>query len=160
VQPTFAADSGRLHLEARYNYEDYKTGSTWIGCKFSVGEELVLEFTPIAGVVFGATNGVAPGYKGSLSWWKLTLYSEAEYLFDFGKLSDSYFYNWSELTLAPVAWFRFGVVVQRTRVYHSAREIQRGLLLGVSYKALDLSAYVFNPDTPKPSVVLALALTF
>lgn len=27
VQPTFIADRDRLHLEARYSYEDRKTGS-------------------------------------------------------------------------------------------------------------------------------------
>ena len=38
------------------------------------------------GGVFGDTTGVAPGYKGSLSWWKLELYSEGEYVFDTGRL--------------------------------------------------------------------------
>ena len=36
------------------------------------------------GGVFGDTTGIAPGYKGSLSWWKLELYSEGEYVFDTG----------------------------------------------------------------------------
>jgi hypothetical protein len=27
------------------------------------------------GGVFGDTTGIAPGYKGSLNWWKLELYS-------------------------------------------------------------------------------------
>ena len=37
------------------------------------------------GGVFGDTTGIAPGYKGSLSWWKLELYSEGEYVFDAGE---------------------------------------------------------------------------
>ena len=36
VQPTFTADRGWLHLEARYNYESLETGSAWIGYNFSV----------------------------------------------------------------------------------------------------------------------------
>ena len=86
------------------------------------------------GGVFGDTTGIAPGYKGSLGWWKLELYSEGEYVFDTGSSSDSFFYNWSELTLAPVEWFRFGMVTQRTRVYKTDRDIQRGLLAGFSFK--------------------------
>ena len=35
VQPTFTADRGWLHLEARYNYEALDTGSAWIGYNFS-----------------------------------------------------------------------------------------------------------------------------
>ena len=31
AQPTLTADRGWLHLEARYNYEDRKTGSLWLG---------------------------------------------------------------------------------------------------------------------------------
>ena len=82
VQPTFTADRGWLHLEARYNYEALDTGSAWVGYNFSGGEKLAWEFTPMLGGVFGDITGVAPGYKGSLSWWKLELYSEGEYVFD------------------------------------------------------------------------------
>ena len=53
------------------------------------------------GGVFGNTTGVAPGYKGSLSWWKLELYSEGEYVIDAGARSGNFFYNWSELTSRP-----------------------------------------------------------
>ena len=102
VQPTVTADRGWLHLEARYNYEGLDTGSAWVGYNFSGGEKLAWEFTPMVGGVFGDTTGIAPGYKGTLSWWKLELYSEGEYVFDTDDSSENYFYNWSELTLAPV----------------------------------------------------------
>ncbi len=160
VQPTFTADRDWLHLEARYNYEAIDTGSAWVGYNFSGGETVTWELTPMLGAVFGATDGVAPGYKGSLGWKKLELYSEGEYVFDAGETSDSFFYNWSELTFAPVESFRFGMVTQRTRVYQTDREIQRGLLAGFSFKNLDLAGYVFNPDDDKPTFVLSIALTF
>lgn len=159
VQPTFTADRAWLHLEARYNYEDLETGSAWVGYNFSGGDKLAWEFTPMLGGVFGNTTGIAPGYKGSLGWWKLELYSEGEYVFDTDDTSDSFFYNWSELTLAPVDWFRFGLVTQRTRVYETDRDIQRGLLVGFSFKRVDLTAYVFNPDD-KPTWVFAIAFGF
>lgn len=160
VQPSFNADRGWLHLEARYNYEDLETGSAWVGYNFSGGQKLVWTFTPMLGGVFGNTTGIAPGYKGSLSWWKLELYSEGEYVFDTGDFSDSFFYNWSELSLAPVDWFRFGLVTQRTRVYETDRDVQRGLFAGFSFKKLDVTTYVFNPDESKPTVVMAAALNF
>jgi hypothetical protein len=110
--------------------------------------------------VFGDTTGIAPGYKGSLSWWKLELYSEGEYVFDTHDSSESFFYNWSELTLAPVEWFRFGLVTQRTRVYKTDRDIQRGLLAGVTFKHLSLTGYGLNPDEGKRTFVFAAGLTF
>jgi hypothetical protein len=160
VQPTITADHNWLHLEARYNYENLDTGSVWVGYNFSGGEKLAWEFTPMLGGVFGHTTGIAPGYHGSLTWWKLELYSEGEYVFDTGSTSDSFLYNWSELTLAPVEWFRFGMVTQRTRLYKTDREIQRGLLAAFSFKKVSLAGYVFNPDDDKPTFVLAAGLTF
>jgi hypothetical protein len=160
AQPTVSADRGWLHLEARYNYEALDTASTWAGYDLSGGGKLSWQVTPMVGGVFGDTSGVAPGYSGTLSWWKLQLYSEGEFLFDIGDSSQSYFYNWSELSLAPVDWFRFGLVTQRTHAYQSDRDVQRGLLVGLSYKALSFTTYVFNPDDSKPTIVLAVGLSF
>ena len=159
VQPTLTFDRKWLHVEARYNYESLDTGSVWLGYNFSGGEKLAWEFTPMLGGVFGETRGIAPGYKGSLSWWKLELYSEGEYIFDAGDSSENFFYTWSELSLAPVEWFRFGVAVQRTKLYETDFDVQRGFLVGFSFKRLDLTTYVFNPDD-KPTFVFAVGLRF
>ena len=160
VQPTIRADRSWLHLEARYNYEALDTGSAWLGYNFSVGDKLKLDFTPMLGGVFGKTNGYAPGYEFTLSWRKLQLYSEGEYVFDTGNSSDSFFYTWSELTVAPADWFQFGLVVQRTKVYQTDFDIQRGVLARFSYKQVDLTAYVFNPDVDKPTFVFAVSVSF
>jgi hypothetical protein len=160
AQPTITADRDWLHLEARYNYEALETGSVWLGYNFAGGEELAWELTPMLGGVFGDTTGVAPGYKGSLSWWKLELYSEGEYVFDTGDSSESFFYNWSELTLSPVEWFRLGLVTQRTKVYETDRDVQRGVLVGFSFKKVDLATYVFNPDKSDPTIVVAVGFSF
>ncbi|HEX5053262.1 MAG TPA: hypothetical protein VFZ65_15915 [Planctomycetota bacterium] len=160
VQPTFTADRDWLHLELRYNYESLDTASAWAGYNLGFGDELTVELTPMLGAVFGDTNGVAPGYEATLGWRRLELYSEGEYVFDTDDSSDSFFYNWSELTLTPVESFRFGIVTQRTRAYDSERDLQRGLLLGYSGKTVDVSAIVFNPDDARPIWVFSLGLGF
>ena len=160
AQPTVTADYGWLHLEARYNYEALKTGSARVGYNFSGGDKLTWEFTPMLGGVFGDTVGIAPGYNGSLSWRKLEVYSEGEYVLDTGDSSGSFFYNWSELAVVPRDWFRVGLVTQRTRAYETDRDIQRGLLVGFTYKKATLTTYVFNPDESKPTVVIAAGLSF
>ena len=112
------------------------------------------------GGVFGNTTGIAPGYKGSLNWWKLELYSEGEYVFDTGNSAGSFFYSWSELSVAPVAWFRFGLVGQRTRAYQTDLDIQRGLLVGFTYKEIDFTTYAFNLDRDKPTWVFSVGIGF
>jgi hypothetical protein len=159
VQPTFIADRDRLHLEARYSYEDRKTGSAWLGYNFSFGDAVGIEFTPMIGGIFGRTAGVAPGYKASLSYKKLEFSTEGEYVFDFGDSADNFFYTWSELSVAPVDQFRVGVAIQRTKVYQTDFDIQRGFLVGVSFGRVDFTTYVFNPDDD-PTVVLGFGIEF
>ena len=160
AQPTLTADRGWLHLEARYNYEDRKTGSLWLGYTVGGGEEIEWEITPMLGGAFGRTAGIVPGYRGSVGWWRLTLSSEGEYLFDLDDESESFFYNWSELTLAPAEWWRIGLVTQRTRVFATARDLQRGLLVGVSAGKVDLVGHLFNPDDGAPTGVFSIAVEF
>ena len=80
-------------------------------------------------------------------------------MWDTGDSSGSFFYNWSELSLSPVEWFRFGVVTQRTRVYDNGRDIQRGVLAGLNWKRLDFTTYLFNPDD-QPTWVFAAGMRF
>lgn len=160
VQPAIAADRGWLHLEGRYNYEDRDTGSAWLGYNVSVGETVTLELTPMIGAVFGNTDGVAPGYKGSLGWRRLQLYSETEFVIDTRSSADSFLYTWSELEVAPADWCRFGLVAQRTKVYQTEFDIQRGFFVGVSYKGAAVTTYVFNPDAGRPIVVVGFTLSF
>ncbi len=160
VQPTLAADRGWLHLAARYNYEDLESGSLWLGYNFSGGRTLEWEFTPMFGGVVGTTAGVAPGWMFSLSYWKLDLSLESEYVIDARNTAESFFYNWSELGISPLEWLRVGAVIQRTRVYKTDRDVQRGIFVGFTYKVVDFTTYVFNPDESKPVVVVGVAVNF
>jgi hypothetical protein len=156
LQPTLTADRDWLHLEVRHNYEALDTGSAWLGYNLAGGDGLKWEFTPLIAGIFGKVNGVAPGYEGSLSWRRIELYSEGEFVIDAAGASASYFYNWSELTLSVLERWRVGWVTQHTRAYQAEREIQRGLLVGLSFDRGEVAGYVFNPDDGKPTVVISL----
>jgi hypothetical protein len=159
LQPSATFDWRSLHLEARYNYEELATGSTWAGYNFSGGGALKWELTPMFGVVIGGLNGVAPGYTGALRWKVLELSSEGEYVFDFSDSSEWFFYNWSEFAVSPFEWLQGGLVVQRTRAYSSERDVQRGFFVGVSNAAAALNVYLFNPDDAAPTWVVNFELS-
>ena len=57
--PILYVDHHKLHIEARYNYEDKNTASVFAGYKLSVGNALLFKATPMIGFVFGKTNGIA-----------------------------------------------------------------------------------------------------
>jgi hypothetical protein len=159
VQPTLRLDHDWLHIEARYNYEDRDTTSIWFGYNWSFGEEVTLDLTAMVGGVFGDTNGVAPGYELTLAWKELQLYSEAEYVIDLDDSSERFFYTWSELTYAFTDQFRVGGVIQRTKVYDTDFDIQRGFMAGLTYKELDVTAYVLNPDDD-PIFIIGITYDF
>jgi hypothetical protein len=160
VNPTFTADRNWFHLEARYNYEALKTGSLWLGYNFSLGEKLTLEATPMVGGVFGDITGFAPGYTISLGYGKLELFTQGEYFIDAANGEGDFFYTWSELSLAPVDWFRFGLVIDRTKAFGEELDIRRGPLIGVTYKKMDFSVYWLDPGSSNSAFVFALTLNF
>jgi hypothetical protein len=160
VQPTFTADRSRLHLEARFNYEARDTGSVWIGWNFSGGDTVEWELTPMVGGVVGDLDGVAPGYRGSLTWRNVSLYSESEYVIDTASTPDSFLYNWSELTYAIGDALRAGLVVQRTRAYRTDRDVQRGLIVGYTHRRAEFTFCLFNPDDDKPTSAFSVGFRF
>jgi len=160
ASPTFTADRGWLHLEARYNYEYQKTGSLWAGYNFSVGDKLTFEVTPMLGTVFGNTTGIAPGCSISLSYKRVELSAQSEYVFNMDSRASNFFYTWNELTYSPADWFHLGLVAQRTRAYHTDLDVQRGFSVGVARKKMDFTTYIFNAGWTDPTVVLALGFTF
>jgi hypothetical protein len=159
VNPNFTADRGWLHLEARYNSENFRTGSAWIGYNFTAGEKLILNVTPMIGGVFGRTNGVAPGCEASLTYKKVEASISNEYVFATDK-SDSFYYNWPQFTYSPVNWLQLGFVAQRTKTYKTSLDTQLGFLVGFSHKKMEVTSYVFNPGLATPTVVLELGLSF
>jgi hypothetical protein len=123
------------------------------------GQRVEWEFTPMMGAVFGATDGIAPGYLASVSWWKLDAYTEGEYVL--ARTSDDRFvYHWSEVAIAPVAWLRGGMVTQRTRAYQSAREIQRGPFVNGTVGRIDAAAFVFIGNGRTPTYVLSMGWSY
>jgi hypothetical protein len=160
VQPTLRADRGMLHLETRYNYEDRDSVSFFAGANFEFGDNLKLALTPMLGGLAGNTEGIIPALEADFTAGIFGAYAEAEYVFDLGDSSSKYFYMWSELSLWPTEWLRAGVVTQRTRVYKTERDIQRGLLLGFSFKRLEGTVYFFNPGSDDHFTVVSLGVSF
>ena len=166
AQPTFTADHNWLHLEARYNYEGFRTGSLWAGYNFSWGETWQFAVTPMIGGVFGRTNGIASGCEASLTWKKLTFSLDNEYVFNTTSKSGNFYYAWPQFTFQALKWLNFGAVAQHTKVFQTKLDIQQGFFVGVSRDVghkptkLEFTTYVFDPGTSSTSVVLELGASF
>jgi hypothetical protein len=160
VLPVFIADKNKLHLEARYNYEDRETFSAWVGYNFTGGNNFEYTITPMIGGVVGLSDGMAPGIEITLGFKGFELYSEAEQYFDFETSENHFFYMWTDLTYSPNDWLWFGLSGQRTRVYQTDLDIQRGLLIGAGLKQWELTTYVYNVASDDPFVMITVAKGF
>ena len=154
----FTADRGALHLEARANYEAVHAQSAFVGWSFSWGDEVKLEATPIVGGVTGTARGPIAGLEATLSAGRFDYYLEAEHVRD--REGGTYNYAWAELGFKPAEWARLGVVGQRTRVYGSERETQRGGFVQLVKDRWTLGLYWFNPGSSEQVVIGALGVAF
>lgn len=160
VQPTLRANREYLHLEARYNYEDRNATSLFLGTNFAWGQENTLALTPMLGVLFGDIHGLVPGLEADFTAGLFEAYTEAEYVVDLEDSAASFFFAWSELSVRPSERWRAGLVGQRTRVYQTDRDLQRGLLVGLSLRRLEGTVYLFNPGSDDHFTVVSLGLSF
>jgi hypothetical protein len=154
------ADQEMTHLEVRYNYEAYRSASFNYGPNFQVGGDVTFDVTPMIGFYFGASSGGTFGYRFALEYKRLGLYSEGEYALPRLKTDENYFYNWSEFSYGATPWLRAGLVVQRTRIYQTGLDVQRGILAGFMKGDVEGTVYVFNIGWTTPAWVFNLAYKF
>jgi hypothetical protein len=153
-------DHGQWHFEARYNYEARNAASAFVGWKFSGGDTVSFEVTPIVGALFGAARGVIPGVEASVAWGPFDAYIEAEYVDDRAQAGGSYYYAWSELAWKPVEWLRVGLVGQRTHTVDTDRDLQRGVFAQVTVQRLTFGIYAFNPDSAARYIIASVGARF
>lgn len=154
------ADYKAFHSEVRYNYEDMQTVSVFGGYRFSAGQRFKAGFTPILGFAVGNTDGIIPGLLLDLTWLKFDFYSESEYVMNFEGKENNYFYTWSELGITPFDSFRTGLSANRTRLFHSSLDFQRGIFAEYTLKKLTAGIHYFNPFTGDSYVIIAIDYEF
>jgi hypothetical protein len=158
--PTFYARHNNLHLEGRYNYEDQNTASVWAGRRFKFGKSTTFVLVPMAGIVFGNSNGMAPGLEMEIMFKKFDFYSESEYVFDFETSEGNFFYMYSELAFRPIQPIRTGIVTQRTKLFESDRELERGIFGEYYFKKFRTGLFYFSPFTSDQFWIASLSMDF
>ena len=157
LNPVLTADRKHLHLEARYNYEDFQTVSLWGGYSFWGGKKLEWNLIPMSGIILGNTKGVAPGLLATLTYKRFEFYTEGEWLISIEDINNNFIFFWSDLSSSPWDWLSIGYSGQRTRLYRTEKDIQKGLLAGLNYKKASLTTYFYNIGSYESFFVLVSA---
>jgi hypothetical protein len=158
--PVFRADKNKLHLEARYNYEDLETFSGWVGYNFSGGNKVTFMLTPMLGGVVGNSNGLAIGMEATVGFNAFEFYTEMENLVDFNTKDNNFFYAWTDFSYSPTDWLWLGLSGQRTRLYQTDLDIQKGLFVGAGLKNWELTTYVYNLGFDDPFLLVTIGVEF
>jgi hypothetical protein len=139
------ADKGIVHLEARYNYEDRYSASVLGGLNFSFGNKLNVILTPIAGIVFGRLSAGVAGLETDLNYKRLNFNSQSEWVIDFAGNEGNYIYTFNQLGMGVTDHLVLGLTAQRTRLYETDLDLQRGIFAQYSFGKLTVSFSYFNP---------------
>jgi hypothetical protein len=154
------ADHKKLHLEARYNYEDQRTGSVFAGWRVAKDGKFQWAAIPMLGGVFGNKEGIAPGLELEAAYKKFGFYSETEYVFDFAGNENNFLYTWGELSYTPIEVLNIGFSFQRTLLYQADLEVQRGIMAKYFPGKLSTGLYYFNPFSDDNLLILMLSFEF
>ena len=158
--PVFRVDKDKLHLEARYNYEDLETFSGWVGYTFSGGNTVTYTLTPMLGGVVGNSNGMAISMLATVNFKAFEFYTEMENLVDFNTKDNNFYYAWTDFSYSPTDWLWLGLSGQRTRLYQTDLEIQKGFFVGAGWKSWELTTYVYNVVFDDPFLLVTVGLEF
>lgn len=134
-----------LHTEFRYNYEERKTASVYIGKNFSRDSVLSYSITPMLGWVFGGFNGGSVALNADADYKKIFVSVQTQYTASKNGAAGNFFYTWAEAGYQPVDWFYTGISTQYTKVYEEKSVAEYGLLVGFNIKKIAIPVYVFSP---------------
>jgi hypothetical protein len=153
-------DYKQLHMELRYNYEDQNATSIFAGWRFETGGKALLGITPMIGGVSGNTQGIIPALELDLAYRKFDFYSETEYVIDVEGKENNFLYVWGEVAISPIEPLRTGISYQKTRLYKTDREVQRGIFAQYSFWKLTAGVHYFNPFADDYFLIGMLSIEF
>lgn len=148
----------KWYAEGRYNYEELKTFSFYVGKTFSKKKDFSYSLTPLLGGALGNFNGVSTGINMDLDYSNFFFSLQTQYSLSTDRRTENFFYNWSELAYQPLNWIYGGVSVQQTQLYNTETVFEPGFLVGFCFKNLTIPLYTFAPFKKSRYYMLGLTV--
>ena len=135
------------YVETRYNYEEEKTLSLYMGKIFCrTLKHISYSLTPMVGGMLGQFKGGSVALNASLEYKRFFLSVQPQFTAFSGERDRSYIFHWSEFGYELKPWLFAGVSMQETYYTKSkVNIIEPGVLLGVTLGKWILPFYLFSP---------------
>lgn len=145
------------YVEARYNYEEARTISFYIGKVYQGDGAFSYSVAPIFGGVAGRFNGGSAGLNIDLGYKFFYFSTQSQYTFSIENEIDNFYFSWSELGYQPLEWLYAGVAIQETYFPQSrAHMTDPGLVVGLTYKRWTLPIYGFKTGNSTQAFVCSI----
>lgn len=134
-----------LYVEARYNYEEKRTVSIYVGRSFSRDADFSYSFTPLFGGVLGLFNGWSAGLNIDADYKNFYLSAQSQYTFSADDEINNFYFSWSELGYQPLKWLYGGIALQETYLPQTKENLTHpGLVVGFAYRKWTVPVYGFK----------------
>lgn len=133
------------YAEARYNYEEARTISFYLGKVYS--KEGIFEYSvvPLFGGVVGRFNGGSVGLNVDFEYKQFYFSSQSQYTFSLDDEINNFYFSWSELGYQPLNWLYGGMAVQETYFPQTAEQLfHPGFVVGFSFRQWTFPLYGFK----------------
>lgn len=143
--------------EARYNYEEKRTVSFYIGKAYERQAEFSYTIVPIFGGVVGRFTGGSAGLNMEFDYKNFYFASQSQYTFSVDDEVDNFYFTWSEFGYQPLAWIYGGLALQET-YYPQLKEHEThpGVVVGFTYKRWTLPLYGFKTGESSEAFVCSI----
>lgn len=145
-----------LYAEFRYNYEEAKTASVFLGKTFeSSGKKNEYTWTPMIGFSAGIFKGASLALNAEIGWKRCYISSQMQYSHSFTDREQHFYFNWSEAGYEFSERIFTGIAMQYT-LQAGAHDFQPGLLAGLNIGNFSIPLYLFRPFSRNHSIILGL----
>ncbi|HYG20204.1 MAG TPA: hypothetical protein VD816_14800 [Ohtaekwangia sp.] len=133
------------YAEVRYNYEEKRTFSLYVGKVYSNEGELSYAITPMVGGVIGRFKGGSAGLDVDLDFRGFFVSTQSQYTFSVNEEISNFYFAWSEAGYQPLPWVYGGVALQQTYFPQTKETVTHpGALIALCYKNWTLPLYLFD----------------
>lgn len=149
-----------FYAEFRYNYEDIKTASVFLGKTFEHGNgNRECSWTPMIGFSSGRFKGASLALNAEIAWKRSYISSQMQYSHSFAAREEHFYFNWSEAGYSLSRTFFAGIALQYT-LQAGLHDFQPGFLAGLNLGNFSIPMYLFSPLNGKRFMILGLNYEF
>ncbi len=164
IVPIAHIQNEKWYGEVRYNYEELKTFSVYVGKIFSGDEDNhSYAIIPVVGMVMGKFTGGSVGLDVTFTDHDFFFTSQSQYTFANTNRHQNFMYSWSELGYEPSQWIYAGLALQHLQLFQKAEEPMSyvwGGMVGFNLGRWTIPLYSFDPFSNSRYFILGLNFGF